>query len=282
MEVKTGYAYMTDSPNIGVPQSLEDILSQPPNYPRALVAGGLLYESTKMIVYGRYKSLKSMLALDLAFSMVTGQDWLGFKTDNEGSSVLYLQLEISYPLFRSRLSKTWSWRKQYSEILQPLNFWTHHFIKLDQSDGIRLLDYYLEQYHPDILILDPLYKVVSGNMLTVLDMQKVVDALDTMISKHNVSVILISHTRKGVMDMGEWGSDDLIGSFVLSAWADTVLKVERRGGDRLALKFDVVRHAEEELEPKEVVFNRDTLELTVVEPLIVVPKESSNDSKEGT
>ncbi|KKM82282.1 hypothetical protein LCGC14_1321130 [marine sediment metagenome] len=269
---------MTNSPNVGVPQSLDQILSQKMVYPRTLVGGGLLYESTKMIVYGRYKSLKSMLALDLAFSMVTGNDWLGFKTDDKGSSVLYLQLEISYPLFRSRLSKTWSWRKQYSEILKPLTFWTHHFLKLDQADGIRLLDHYLEQYHPDILILDPLYKVVSGNLLTVLDMQRIVDALDTMISKHQVSVILISHTRKGVMDMGEWGSDDLIGSFVFSAWADTVLKVERRGGDRLALKFDVVRHAEEELDPKEVVFNRDTLELTVVEPLITVPKETSSST----
>ena len=280
MEAKARDAYMTDkTPNIGVPQSLEDILSQPLNYPKAIVGGGLLYESTKMIVYGRYKSLKSMLALDLAFSMVTGNDWLGFKTDDEGSSVLYLQLEISYPLFRSRLSKTWLWRKQMSEIIKPLHFWTHHFLKLDQPNGIALLDHYLTEYKPDILILDPLYKVVSGNLLTVLDMQRIVDALDTMISKHKVSVILISHTRKGVMDMGEWGSDDLIGSFVFSAWADTVLKVERRGGDRLALKFDVVRHAEEELEPKEVVFNRDTLELTVVEPVLAVPKESSNDSK---
>ena len=111
-------------------------------------------------------------------------------------------------------------------------------------------------------------------------MQKLVDALDILIGKFGVSVILISHTRKGMMDMGEWGSDDLIGSFVFSAWADTIIKVERRGGDRLGVKFDVVRHAEEELEEKEVMFNRDTLEFTVIEP-VMSTKEVKEASKEG-
>lgn len=267
-------------PQIGEPQSLEHILSQPPNYPKALVSGGLLFERTKMIVYGRYKSLKSMLGLDLAFSLSSGEDWLGFKTPDEGVSVFYLQLEISYQLFRSRLSKTWDHRKLHynGDKPLPLHFWTQHWLKLDQPAGINLLDAYLKQFQPDVVIIDPLYKVVSGNLLTVLDMQRVIDALDVLIGKHGISIIVISHTRKGLMDMGEWGSDDLVGSFVFSAWADTVLKVERRGGDRLAIKFDVVRHAEEELEPREVMFNRDTLELSVVE---AVTGEKIDTPKEG-
>lgn len=275
---------MAESSQIGVPQSLEHILSQPPSYPKALVSGGLLFESTKMIVYGRYKSLKSMLGLDLAFSLAGGEDWLGFKTPDEGVSVFYLQLEISYQLFRLRLSKTWDHRKLYQKLAKPLHFWTQHWLKLDQPQGLNLLDSYLTEYKPQLLIIDPLYKVVSGNLLTVLDMQRVIDALDTLIGKHGISIVVISHTRKGMMDMGEWGSDDLVGSFVFSAWADTVLKVERRGGDRLAIKFDVVRHAEVEIEPKEVMFNRDTLELSVVETVtgdkISTPKEGEQERKE--
>ena len=273
---------MTNSSNRdGLPQSLREILDQPISLPDALVGGGLLYAGTKMIIYGRYKSLKSMLCLDLAFSLASGEPWLGFDTPTSGSKVLYLQLEISYPLFRSRLSKSWSFRETLVEdkdkvSARNLHFWTQHWLKLDQPQGISIIDHYLEEIHPDVLIIDPLYKVVTGNLLTVLDMQKLVDALDILIGKHGCSVILISHTRKGVMEMGEWGSDDLIGSFVFSAWADTVLKIERRGGDRLGLKFDVVRHAEEEIEPKEVQFNRDTLALTVVEPIITVPKEHSD------
>ena len=271
---------MTKPMQQGVPQSLEQIMSQPPNYPKALVSGGLLFESTKMIVYGRYKSFKSMLGMDLAFSLASGEDWLGFKVPDEGVSVFYLQLEISYQLFRLRLSKTWDHRKLYynGDKPLPLQFWTQHWLKLDQPQGLALLDNYLTEFKPDVVIIDPLYKVVSGNLLTVLDMQRVIDALDTLIGKHGISIVVISHTRKGMLDMGEWGSDDLIGSFVFSAWADTVLKVERRGGDRLAIKFDVVRHAEEEIEPKEVLFNKETLELSIVE---TVTGDKINTPKEG-
>lgn len=280
---------MTSSDNRdGLPQSLREILDQPPNYPKTLVGGGLLYANTRMIIYGRYKSFKSMLSMDLAFALASGTSWLGFDSSPlGGSKVLYLQLELSEPLFRSRLSKTWSFRemlmegdlqKEVSE--RNLHFWTQHWLKIDQPQGVAIIDHYLEEIRPDVLIIDPLYKVVTGNLLTVLDMQKLVDALDILIGKYGCSIILISHTRKGVMDMGEWGSDDLIGSFVFSAWADTVLKVERKGGDRLGIKFDVVRHAEEELEPKEVHFNKDTLELTVVEPLI--PARETSDNQEGT
>ncbi len=255
------------TPSTNEPQSLEDILKKPPSYPRALVGAGLLYEQTKMIVYGRYKALKSMLGLDLAFSLAGGRDWLGFSTPDSGVSVFYLQLEISYQLFRSRLSQTWSHRQRYGNLLKPLNFWTQHWLKLDQAAGFNLLNHYMNQYRPDLLIVDPLYKVLSGNLLAAIDVQKVIDSLDILMGRYGMSIVLISHTRKGLMDMGEWGSDDLIGSMFFSAWADTILKVERRGGDRLAVKFDVVRHAETELEPKEVLFNRDTLELTVIEQL---------------
>ena len=74
--------------------------------------------------------------------------------------------------------------------------------------------------------------------------------------------------------MAEWGSDDMIGASFYSNWADSIIKVERRGNDRLQVKFDVIRHAEEELEPIEVDFNRDTLMLSVVQPNLIIPETS--------
>ena len=266
--------------NNEIPLTLQQILSRKPNYPKAIVGSGLLFAGTKMIMYGRYKAYKSMLGLDLAFSLTTGKSWIGFKTPPGGASVLYLQLEIGYELFGSRLRKADAFRDISKHLIQPLSFWTQHWLKVDQPEGLKLVEHYVEELKPDVVIIDPLYKIVTGNLLTVLDMQKLVDALDILIGKFGVSVILISHTRKGMMDMGEWGSDDLIGSFVFSAWADTIIKVERRGGDRLGVKFDVVRHAEEELEEKEVMFNRDTLEFTVIEP-VMSTKEVKEASKEG-
>ncbi len=259
------------------PETLEQILNRPAVKYNPIVGSGILHEKTKMIIYGRYKHLKSMLGLDMAFALASGNSWVGFSTRPEGSRVLYVQLEISYDLFRLRLEKTWKGRQDHQQLMdhENLRFWTQHFLKLDQSAGMHMLDHYVEQHKPDVLVIDPLYKVLSGNMLLGIDVQKVLDNLDMMISKHGLSVVIIAHTRKGIMDMGEWGSDDLIGSSILSAWADTVIKVEKRGDDRLAVKFDVVRHAEVELEQQEVMFNRETLEFNLVE--LVKPAEDGTD-----
>lgn len=266
---------------------MEQILNRPPAKLNPIVGSGLLHERTKMIIYGRYKHLKSMLGLDMAFALACGHPWIGFDTRPEGSRVFFLQLEIPYQLLRIRLAKTWKGRQDHQQLMDHENLvlWTQHLLKLDTSAGMHILDHYVGQHKPDVLVIDPLYKVLSGNMLLGIDVEKVLDNLDQMIAKYGLSVVIIAHTRKGIADMGEWGSDDLIGSSILSAWADTVIKVEKRGEDRLAVKFDVVRHAEVELGQQEVIFNRETLEFSLVE--YVKPAEdgaslSTSEHKETT
>ncbi len=260
---------MTSDP-IGLQAFISEDIPEVPH----IIGGGLLYDNTKMILYGKYKSLKSMAVMDLGFSLVTGQDWIGFDVPIEGKSVLYLQLEIPYKLLQRRVQKAWEFRSHHFIQLKPLHFWTQHFLKLDQPAGFESLRRQLSVVKPDVLIVDPLYKVVSGNILAPVDSQHVIDAFDRLIEEFGVSIVIVSHTRKATLDMAEWGSDDMIGASFYSNWADSIIKVERRGGDRLLIKFDVVRHAEEELEPIEVDFNRDTLMLSVVQPNLTVVEPS--------
>ena len=256
------------------PISLENFLSEHIPIQPHIIGSGLLYEGTRLILYGKYKSLKSMAVMDLGFSLVTGQDWIGFDVPIEGKSVLYLQLEIPYKLLQRRVQKAWEFSSKHFLQLQPLHFWTQHFLKLDQPAGFESLRRQLSVVKPDVLIVDPLYKVVSGNILAPVDSQHVIDAFDRLIEEFGISIVIVSHTRKATLDMAEWGSDDMIGASFYSNWADSIIKVERRGGDRLQIKFDVVRHAEEELEPIEVDFNRDTLMLSVVQPNLTVVESS--------
>ena len=258
----------------GDPIGLQEFLSEDIPDLAYIVGGGLLYENTKMIVYGRYKSLKSMIVMDLGFDLVTGQEWIGFDIPVEGKSVLYLQLEIPYKLLQRRIQKTWAFRGKHYQQLKPFHFWTQHFLKLDQPAGFEAIRRQLSYIKPDVLIVDPLYKVVSGNILAPVDSQHVIDAFDRLIEEFNISIVIVSHTRKATLDMAEWGSDDMIGASFYSNWADSIIKVERRGSDRLQIKFDVIRHAEEELEPIEVDFNRDTLMLSVVQPNLIIPETS--------
>lgn len=228
------------------PQTLGEFLAWEPNFPEAILGQGILYAGTKAIVYGKYKSLKSMLVQHLGLCISRGQPWLGIDTPKDGATVLYLQLEIPHPLLKRRImkmSRGSSWTRK------PIVFWTEHFLKLDTPLGMMKLEKYLNQFQPNVLIIDPVYKILSGNILDAHAIQTLLDNMDKLIEKYGIAIVFVSHTRKPMKDAeAGWGSDDLFGSMFFSAWADSVIMIER-GDKKLRVKFDVIRHAEGDIEP---------------------------------
>lgn len=260
------------------PVELKEFLRWEPEYPDPLIGGGLLYAEGKAIVYGRYKVGKSMLAMNIGLSIADGQPILGFPTTPLGASVLYLQLEMPKVLLHKRQKKLWSgWRQgEDLEVMtkQPIHYWTEPFLKLNRPDGLAVLERRMAEFKPTVLIIDPIYKIMQGGIRDSDQVGALLDSLDKMIANHNCAVILVGHTRKSAFEEEtEWGSDDLIGSVLFSAWADTIIKVAKKGGqanrDILQFNFDVVRNAEDLLEPKEVLFDRTTLMFREVSQLVV-------------
>ena len=235
------------------PERLGDFLAWQPTPSVALIGGGLLYEQTRAVIYGRYKSYKSLVVARLALCLADGQPWLGFPVQEQGVTALYLQIELSHKMLQVRVKKMWP---EGTPKVEPY-IWTEHFLKLDTDRGMLELDTVLEQTKPQVLIIDPVYKILSGNILEAVSVQRLLDNLDIMIAKHGCSVVLVSHTRKGSYE--EWGSDDLLGSVFFSAWADTLIRLER-STTGLTAKFEVVRHAETELPARNYLFNRETLD----------------------
>lgn len=259
------------------PQTVEEVLAwKPPKPELSLISGGLMYEEGRGVIYGKYKSLKSMLAMHMALCIGGGTDWLGWDTPEGGAKVLYLQIEMPHRFMKKRLeSMLGHWEMTEDRLYrQQTVIWSEPFIKLDNKLGVSLLNKWLSEIKPAMLIIDPLYKVMSGNILDPNAVREFLDNLDKIIAMHGCSILIISHTRKGVYD--EWGSDDLIGSMFFSAWADTIVKVTRKEtGNKfeipLTLSFDVLRHAEEPIEEMEVTFQSKSLAFTKTESGIVIP-----------
>lgn len=225
-------------------QELDEILTENFPYQEALVGNGILYAGTKMILYGKYKTMKSMLSTKLGLCVSGGQPWLGFDTPEKGGVVLYVQLEIPKRMMQKRLRVM----AQNCTLLKPFRIWTTHFMKLDSVVGFSELEQEVEEVRPQLLIIDPVYKIMTGDMLSANAIQGLLDNVDKLMGRYDgMSVVLVSHTRKGVFE--EFGSDDLIGSVIFSAWADTVVKVERKEKGELIVKFEIVRHATADIEP---------------------------------
>lgn len=224
--------------------------------PERILEKGILYTGCKAIFYGKYKSLKTMLALNLALSLSSGEHWLGLETIDAGCEVFYLQLEVGPELFQQRVRKL---GQSFPDRKHPLTLWMEPIVKLDQMDGISALREHLSHYSPKVVMIDPVFKIMSGDISVQRDVVKLLDNIDAIINEFKCAVILVSHPRKGKYEGDD--VDDLLGSSLFLDWGESFIKVNREApqSDRLRVTFDVARHAEEELHPIDLLFHRDTL-----------------------
>lgn len=192
-----------------------------------------------------------MLAIRFCVDVSNGDDWLGFKTTK--SSVMYLQLELPNQMLQTRIRKMIVGGKQHA----PLHLWTEPSIKIDSDVGYKRIKEMIDKFKPQILVVDPIYKIVSGDMLDTRHVQNLVDWIDKLIEECGLSIMLVHHTRKGTFE--ESGSDDMLGSVIFSAWADSVIKVTRKLDKQIVVNFDVVRHAEKEIKAKVLNVDLDLL-----------------------
>lgn len=232
-----------------------------------IIGRGVLPRGCKMVLYGQYKSKKSMFVGKMAVCIANGAPWLGFPTIRGGESVLYLQLEIPRKQLQERLWKIS--RFVQGRTKEELFIWTESFLKLDDNSGFELMRQELMETGSRVLIIDPLYKIMKGDILAASAMMLLLDTVDRLIAEFGVTVVLVSHTRKGIYE--EKNSDDLLGSVTLSAWADSVVKVERKEDKTLRVKFEVMRHAREDIETV-VVQDEEELLLEPIAPMLKLVK----------
>ena len=245
------------------PESLGDFLAWKPPAITQLIGSGILIPQGKIILFGPYKSWKSMTAIDLSFKLACGKPWLGFPTVL--STVLVIQLEIPKAAYQKRVNKYC-----FGNQLSPLNnlfFITTRNLKLDKGWGVALLEQWIAETKANIVVVDPIFKVVSGRLTDEFDVRQFTDRLDDVIEKHQVSFILIHHEGKDWVIEGERydrGADAAFGSAVFGWWCDSSieLRAELEGSNRIDVSFPLLRLSEDEIKPIKVSINRSNLVFT--------------------
>lgn len=245
------------------PESLQDFLAWKPPHISQLIGNGILIPQGKIILFGPYKSWKSMTAIDLAFKLSTGKPWLGFQTTL--STVLIVQLEIPKAAYQKRVNKYCFGNK-----LNPANnlfLVTTRQLKLDKGWGVEMLNQWITETKASIVIIDPIFKVISGRLTDEYDVRQFTDRIDEVIDKHRVSFILIHHEGKDWIVEGERydrGADASFGSAVFGWWCDSSieLRTQVEGGSIVDMSFPLLRLAEDEIKPIVVEINRSNLVFT--------------------
>lgn len=251
--------------------TIQELINWQPSNQQSIISSGILLPQTRMIVFGPAKAWKSMLALHTSFALSTGSDWFGYKTTK--CLPFKLQVELPKAADRTRVIK-------YSGGLRPSNllFKTANYLKLDSGYGAASLDKDLQQIErrfPDqhiVLILDPLYKLLSGHITDEYDARKLLDNLDEAREHHDLTIIIIHHSRLTRVDSSgniiDLGAEEMMGSSYLNNWCDTAVGVKllnpHTGGNRVKISFELARHAESILPAFELEWSRANLHPKVI------------------
>lgn len=267
-------------------ESLSELLNwQPPKH-YDIISDGILLPETGIVVFGPAKSWKSILAIHTAYCIATGSDWFGFKTKK--CTVFKYQVELPKAIDRKRILKYINSTKNGSRP-DNLFFKTAPYSKIDTSYGRQALEkdiQVVQQRSPDqhvVLILDPVYLLISGHISDDYDIKKLLDNLNEIKAKLHISVIIVHHTHKTRVDSAgniiDLGSEEIMGSSYFNNWADTMVQLRLlnpfTGNNQVKMSFALSRHAEKILPAIHMNWNRSSLHPSILKKEIADEEEIS-------
>lgn len=216
----------------------------------------------RLLLAGDAKLGKSLLALQMAFCLACGRDFLGFHVPGP-VNVVYLQYEMRRRVFRPRVQQMRAAFPDHvdqrlrlaadaPELVERLGY-SYRDIPVEES--LRQLGTW-----PDVVVIDPLIYWLQGDENSNTEMRDFLLRLDR-IAEDNFAMVIVHHAHKPYRGQA-LGQAQARGASVLSGWTESNLTLNRVPGDRnvRTLRFDV--RASGELD--EVVLELDADTLTFV------------------
>ena len=174
--------------------NLADELKSPPKLPEELIEG-VLRCGHKMLISGSSKAGKSFLLMELAVALSGGATWLGFKCKK--SKVLYVNLEIDPASCINRFSEIYKALKIPPKNSKDISIWNlrGHAVPLDKL--VPKLLRRINNLHYDAVIIDPIYKVITGDENNASEMGAFCNQFDKICNETGCATIYCHHHSKG-------------------------------------------------------------------------------------
>ena len=258
---------------------------QPPYRPDAIIEDGLLLPETALFMFGSAKSWKTWHSLHLAYTITSGTPWFGYEVKR--ATVFRYQVELTEYIDKDR---TFGYLKNRTP--ENLFFKTpDDNIFLDTTFGKQSLEHDILEVkkrtpYPDeplVVILDPIYLLMSGDPSDGQDTKKVLINLRELRPKHHVTFIIVHHARLAKTDgQGkeiDMGFEEIMGSSYWGNFCDTMLRTRLMnpysGANRTQLSFLLHRNAKHFHPAFITEWDRNTLVPEVIQRDIVEDEEAS-------
>ena len=215
-----------------------EFLAEPIAEPPVLV-GGILHQGSKLVFGGSSKSFKTWSLLDLALSVATGADWLGFPTTQ--GKVLFLNFEIQPHAWQRRIAAVCNAK---STTLQPglLQVWN---LRGKAADFRTLIPKVIAGARREafaLIVLDPVYKLYgSTDENAAGDVAALLNSLEALASETGAAVAFGAHFAKGNAS-GKEAIDRISGSGVFARDPDSLLVFTKHQEDDAFVVEPILRN----------------------------------------
>lgn len=195
---------------------------------------GVLRKGHKMLVSGPSKAGKSFLLLELVAAIAEGQEWLFWKCQQ--GRVLYVNLELDRASCLHRLKDIYTEMGIKHPHISNIDVWNLRGKSLPMDDlAPRLIRRAAKRSYAAVII-DPIYKVITGDENSADQMAKFCNQFDKVCNELKCSVIYCHHHSKG--DQGQKRAQDRAsGSGVFARDPDALI-------DMVELDIDEARRKE--------------------------------------
>ena len=200
-------------------QSYDDIVKDPPPLAPELISG-ILRQGHKMLLSGPSKAGKSFALIELAICIAEGDFWLMHKCYQ--GRVLYINLEVDEASCDRRFMEVY--RKMGYDRPAPgmLDIWHLRGAALTLDKLVPRLIRRAKDKAYKAIILDPIYKVLTGDENSASDMAAFCNQFDKLCRQLGCSVIYCHHHSKG-SQTGKAAMDRASGSGVFARDPDALV-----------------------------------------------------------
>ena len=173
-----------------------------------------------MLIAGPSKAGKSFALMEMCIAIAEGIPWFGFNC--ERGKVLYINMELDRPSAYKRFKDIYQGMNVPPNHLKNINIWNMrgHSIPMDKLTPKLIRRAQKEKF--DAVIIDPIYKVLTGSENDAEQMAKFTNNFDKVAAELGTSVIYCHHHSKGAQG-GKSSMDRSSGSGVFARDPDAIL-----------------------------------------------------------
>ena len=201
------------------PEDLCSVWNTMPSLAPSLI-GGVLRQGHKMLLAGPSKAGKSYALIELCISIAEGKPWIGF--DCAQGRVMYVNLELDRASCFHRFRDVYNALRWQPENLGNIDIWNLRGKSVPMDKLAPKLIRRAAKKNYIAIIIDPIYKVITGDENSADQMAKFCNQFDKVCTELGCAVIYCHHHSKGAQG-GKRSMDRASGSGVFARDPDALL-----------------------------------------------------------